>query len=264
MKTSVNHSPNWNELVFENRNKAYGAFQLREQYARQVLKALLAAVLMILLVVFLPSLVQLFEKEEKKPVLLAKTINYTELAAPPPIEQTPPPQAATPPPVKKVIKYLPPKVTEEEVQEEEPMPTVEEIQQNNTGLENIEGTGEVVMDLPVEGDGQVAAAPEEVYQFVEQMPEFDGGMEALAQFLQKNLKYPATARRMGIEGTVFVKFVVGEDGEVEKVEVMKGIVKDCDEEAARVISKMPAWKPGKQNNKQVKVSMMLPIKFKLA
>lgn len=265
MKLLQNSPQAWNDIIFENRNKQYGAYQLREHYASQVLKAFLLAVMLILLIIFLPKFLKFLEEDQAPLVLPAKTINYTELAPPPPIEATPPPPVDTPPPVKKVVKYLPPKVTEEEVPDEEPMPTVEEIKHVDTGLENVEGTGDVVMDIPVEGTGEAPApAQETVYQFAEQMPEFDGGMEALGKYLQKNLRYPANARRMGVEGTVFIKFVIGRDGKVENVEVMKGILKDCDEEALRVISKMPSWKPGKQNSQEVKVSMMLPIKFKLA
>lgn len=263
MKTSPQHSA-WNDIIFEHRNKEYGAYQLRERYAGQVLKAFVLALMTIGTVVSLPGLLQLLEEEQEAVVLPAKTIQYTELAPPPPIEQTPPPPAEAPPPVKKVVKYLPPKVTEQEVPEEEPMPTVEEIKHVETGLENVEGTGDIVMNIPVEGTGEAPVPDETIYQFAEQMPEYAGGMEALVKYLQKNLRYPGSARRMGIEGSVFVKFIIGTDGAVEQVEVMKGIHQDCDQEAARVISQMPAWNPGKQNGRAVKVSMMLPIKFRLA
>ena len=265
MKQLASAYDHWNDIVFEHRNKGYGAYQLRKLYASHILKAFLLTVVVFAGIISLPELLDFLSKEEKALELPGKIIHYTELAPPPPIEQTPPPKVNTPPPVKKVVKYLPPKVTEEEVPEEEPMPTIEEIKLNDTGLENVEGTGEVVLDVPIEGTGETALPAEEaIYQFVEQMPEYEGGMEAMIKFLQKHMKYPARARRMGIEGTVYVKFVIGKEGRIEDVAILKGISKDCDEEAMRVIQMMPPWKPGKQNNNAVKVSMMLPIKFQLA
>nr|WKN35581.1 energy transducer TonB [Tunicatimonas sp. TK19036] len=264
MNLDHHSAPSWNDLLFEHRNRNYGAYQIRKHYAEQVLKAFALAVGVLVILIMFPTMLGWLHAEEEMKTLPARTIHYTELAPPPPIEQVPPPQTEAPPPVKKVVKYVPPKVTTQELPEEEPLPTIEEIKQVETGLEDIAGTGEVMMDIPVEGSGEVPAPEEAIYQFVEQMPEFDGGMEAMAKFLQKNLRYPASARRMGIEGTVYVKFVIGTNGTIEAVEVMKGIFRDCDQEAVRVISQMPPWKPGKQNKQEVKVSMMLPIKFKLA
>jgi protein TonB len=89
-------------------------------------------------------------------------------------------------------------------------------------------------------------------------------MEAMMKFIIKNLKYPAQARRMGTEGRVFIGFVVNADGHITDVASIKGISVDCDKEAARVISMMPNWKPGKQNGRAVRVRFVLPVNFKLA
>jgi protein TonB len=89
-------------------------------------------------------------------------------------------------------------------------------------------------------------------------------MEAMYAFIRKNMKYPASARRMGTEGTVFVGFVVDKEGRISNIEVVKGISADCDKEAERVVKMMPPWKPGKQNGRAVKSKFVLPIKFKLA
>jgi TonB family protein len=101
-----------------------------------------------------------------------------------------------------------------------------------------------------------------VMMVVEEQPEYEGGYEAMIDFVRKNLEYPASARRVGIKGTVYVSFVVGKDGLVSDVQVLRGISVDCDNEAKRVISIMPPWKPGKQNGKYMNVRMNLPIKFK--
>lgn len=106
-----------------------------------------------------------------------------------------------------------------------------------------------------------AAAQSEVFTYVELMPEatFD-----MAEFIGSNIHYPDSARKKGTEGRVIVKFIVNEDGKVSDVRVMKGIGDGCDEEALRVVTMMPPWKPGKQNGKKVKVYFTIPIMFKLA
>jgi protein TonB len=103
----------------------------------------------------------------------------------------------------------------------------------------------------------------EIFDVVEDSPEFPGGMEAWNEFLMNNLKYPEQARKMGIEGTVYLVFEVRKDGSVKNVELLKGIGAGCDEEAKRVIMKSPNWTPGKQRGHTVNVRMRVPIKFKL-
>ena len=105
---------------------------------------------------------------------------------------------------------------------------------------------------------------EEIFTIVETMPEFPGGgQEALFKFLQSEMKYPQVAKENGIQGTVFVNFVVGQDGKIRDVKVLRGVNKMLDDEAVRVVKAMPSWKPGKQRGKPVSVSYNLPIKFTL-
>lgn len=101
------------------------------------------------------------------------------------------------------------------------------------------------------------------FSFVEEKPEYHGGMEALAKFLGDNLKYPHIAKESGILGTVVVQFVVEKDGSVGDVKVIRGLGGGCNEEAIRVISMMPKWTPGKQHSRAVKVSCQIPLIFKL-
>ncbi|WP_176956104.1 M56 family metallopeptidase [Catalinimonas alkaloidigena] len=104
---------------------------------------------------------------------------------------------------------------------------------------------------------------DEVFLVVEEQPAPVGGMEAVTSYLQENLAYPAQARRMGIEGRVFVEFIIEKDGTISNVKSVKGIGAGCDAEAVRVVSEMPNWNPGKQSGQAVKVKMVLPIMFKL-
>jgi periplasmic protein TonB len=98
---------------------------------------------------------------------------------------------------------------------------------------------------------------------VENQPSFKGGQEAMVKFLMENIQYPPEAKKKGVQGTVFVQFVVKADGSVTNVKVLRGIGSGCDEEAFRVVKLMPKWNPGTEKGKPVSVAFNLPIKFKL-
>ncbi len=252
----------WEDIVFENRNKDYGAYLNRKSYSKTVVVATSMTVLVMVFVLAFPMLKDLFRSNdvaEDDGKLKQMTVNLDQ---PPPISpnQPPPPDIRIPPPIKTVIKFLPPKVTDKEVVEEEEMPTIEEIKQNETGTESVEGTGEVIFEEPVE---EVKEDVNKVFLVVEQPPEFEGGIEAMYKFIYKNVKYPASARRMNVEGSVYVGFVVDADGKISEASVIKGISADCDKEALRVVQLMPKWRPGKQSGRAVRVKYVLPIKYKL-
>lgn len=263
--SAVLENKKWEDIIFEDRNKAYGAYFLRKSYSKHVVLGALLTFVFFALVFASPYIVEFLKGDPEVVVQEARTVRYTDLAPPPPIQNTPPPpQVNIPPPVKTVIKFLPPKVTDKEVVEEEEMPTIEEIKQNDVGAETVVGTGEVIFDEPVAEVAKEEVDEDVVFTVVEQQAEFPGGMEALVKFLQKNVKYPAIARRMGTEGSVFVSFIVDRAGAISDIQVVKGISAECDKEAVRVVGLMPAWKPGKQNGKAVKSRFVLPVRFKLA
>ena len=116
--------------------------------------------------------------------------------------------------------------------------------------------------VPVEVEEEEVVEAE-VFTIVEQMPSFPGGDAKMYEYLGKNIKYPQIARETGIQGRVFVNFVVEPDGSVSNVKVLRGIGGGCDEEAMRVVKGMPKWSPGKQRGKTVRVSYTLPVVFKL-
>ena len=113
------------------------------------------------------------------------------------------------------------------------------------------------------GTDMVSEPKSEVFEQVEVMPEYNGGMEALSVYLSQNIQYPAAAQEAGIQGKAIIGFVIDENGSVVDASIKRGFDKECDEEALRVISGMPDWTPGKQGGKNVKVSLALPVKFKL-
>ncbi len=102
-----------------------------------------------------------------------------------------------------------------------------------------------------------------IFEIVEENPEFPGGQEAMMKYLRDNIRYPTIARESGIQGSVFVTFVVEKDGSVTNVEILRGIGGGCDQEAIRVVKNMPNWKPGRQRNQPVRVQYRMPIRFVL-
>ena len=164
-------------------------------------------------------------------------------------------------------------ITKQEEQKPQPveMPkqtTQLEIVQDDVEVEDIEINAEVEQNEVIEE----YVAPEvvedevveqEIFKIVEEMPSFPGGEQKLMKYVGDNVKYPQIARETGIQGRVFVNFVVEPDGSVSNVSVLRGIGGGCDEEAMRVVKNMPKWKPGKQRGKAVRVQYMLPINFTL-
>jgi periplasmic protein TonB len=128
---------------------------------------------------------------------------------------------------------------------------------------NVEADATTEMEeyIPVVVEEEEEEAP--IFTVVEAMPEFPGGDESRIRYLQNTLKYPQMARESGIQGRVFVTFVVERDGSISDVKVLRGIGGGCDEEAVRVIQQMPKWVPGKQRGKPVRVQFNMPILFKL-
>ncbi len=108
----------------------------------------------------------------------------------------------------------------------------------------------------------VSKKNQKVFDVVEQMPEFPGGMEALVKYMAENMKYPEDAKKQQVEGRVLVQFIVETDGSVSNTEVLKRVFPSLDAEAVRVISGMPKWIPGKQNGKVVRVKYTIPVSFR--
>ena len=139
-------------------------------------------------------------------------------------------------------------------------------------IETSESTTEAISGPVAQFSGPVATGPVvteeasdegEIFQVVEQMPEFPGGMQALMAYLSKNIKYPSVAQDNGIQGRVFISFVVNKDGSIVDPEVIKSVDAALDKEAMRVVKAMPKWNPGKQRGKPVRVKYTVPVLFRL-
>ena len=123
---------------------------------------------------------------------------------------------------------------------------------------------EIDTNIVIEIEEEPQPIVEEIFDIVEEMPEFIGGIEKLYEYLGNNINYPEQAKDFSIQGKVFVQFVVWKDGTIRDVKVVKGAHKLLDKEALRVITKMPVWKPGKQRGKNVNARFTLPIKFRIS
>lgn len=174
---------------------------------------------------------------------------FEEMLDVPPTEQPPPP-----PPEAKNVNLV-------------AIDDTEDIEDELEISFDIEMTEDMVIEqmpeqIDVSDDVEEESA-EEVFVIVEEQPHPKGGMQAFYDHINSNIRYPSQARRMNIEGRVFVQFIVERDGSVSQVEVVRGIGGGCDDEAIRVVSSAPKWEPGKQRGKPVRVRMVLPITFKL-
>lgn len=163
-------------------------------------------------------------------------------------------------------------ITEQNVKPPPPPPpqqvTVLTVVDDNTEVQdvkiNVDVDQKTVIEVyvpPVREEEEIVE--QEIFTIVESMPDFPGGQQAMLEYIARNIKYPPLARESGIQGRVFVNFVVEPDGSVSNVKVIRGIGGGCDEEAVRVIQSMPKWTPGRQRGKAVRVSFNLPVRFTL-
>lgn len=174
---------------------------------------------------------------------------------------------APPPLLKSTIKFTPPVIKpDEEVKDTVVIKTQEEVTKASVAISvaDVKGsTDEKAVDIADLNKQVVEDTISQPYVYVEQMPQFPGGDNALHKFISSNLRYPESAIDNGIVGRVFVQFVVNSSGIITSVKVLRGIGGGCDEEAIRVIKSMPKWLPGKQNGSPVRVQFVLPIVFQL-
>jgi protein TonB len=247
---------NWDELVFENRNKEYGAYVIRKSYNNKVLLGLGVSVVILAMLLSLQEF--LGGPIKAIPVIpdFGRTIGLTQ----PPVFKKQEPARSMPQHRSAPTNTIP-VVTTQSVENVPVSNDPPSISGTETGIEGgvVESTGvdAGVVEAPVIPDLQ------KEYTNPEVSPEYEGGMEAMMTFLQRKLHYPGVPRRMGIEGIVYVSFLVKGNGQVDDVKIVRGIHPDCDKEAMRVISMLPGWKGGKQGGYPVNVRMVLPIKFKL-
>ncbi len=258
-----------NDIVFEFRNKAYGAYDLRQNYPTALRNALILGITLFLMMFLVPMLYSEWKqvadmeqfKGDTKTILVELDPTVKPIVEPPKVE-IPPKQATE--------RFITPEVKTEAPDETE-LPPVEKLEHaaisdvTQAGNDDETNIVEAPVDAPKE---EVKAAeikveePMETYR-IELQPEFMGGQKAMMEYLYKNLKYPNPAIKSGVSGRVHLQFTIEPDGSLSNVSVLKGIGFGCDEEAMRVVKLMPNWKPGKQSGRAVRVKFNLPIVFSL-
>jgi protein TonB len=256
-KEKIN-APAFDEIVFEDRNKEYGAYKLRKKYSRTVILSMLIGILILGTAVITPYLnAKALENREKRAerqveIKMENLDQPTEQVAPPP----PPP----PPPADVVQqqKYVPPVVVDSIKPEED-------IQLMTADEAQIEVQNEEVVEIQEEVKEEVQEEDPEATPFVvvEEMPMFPGGDAELLKYIGENTNYPEIAKENNIQGRVIVRFCVTSKGGVSQVSILKGVDPELDAEAIRVVNSLPTFKPGKQGGKPVPVWYMVPITFTL-
>lgn len=254
-------SSSLDEVVFANRNKAYGAYAIRKQYDVNVVKALsIVAAAFILL--FLTGFIA-------RPPLVPKNVSPSEVVKPVEIEFI---EFSLPQAVQAVTAQAASSSAHNlnyRVESDHRVITdVPPVTDPNNPLvtSGIPGTGTpigVPGNLPLEGTIPEIPVPEITRTFSEIMPVFNNGAGEIGAYLSKEINYPQRAIVANVSGKVLVGFDVASDGSIVNIKVLKGIGFGCDEEAVRVVSSMPRWKPGMQNGKAVPVRMTLPIRFEI-
>ncbi|MFZ0280357.1 MAG: energy transducer TonB [Bacteroidales bacterium] len=257
MADTVKKIPDFDDIVFEKRNKDYGGYILRKKYYRNVIISLLIGTTILVTTVTIPflnakSLEDRARRAERQVEIKMENLDQpAEQIAPPP--PPPPPQD-----VVQQARYVPPVVVDSVKPEEV-------VQLMTADQAQVEVKDEEVVEVVQEIKEEVQEEAPEVEPFVrvEEMPMFPGGESALLNYIAEHTQYPEVAKENNIQGKVIVRFCVTPKGGVDKVSVYKSVDPELDAEAIRVVKSLPQFIPGKQGGKPVPVWFIVPINFQL-
>ncbi len=269
-------SRDWTEMVFEGRNKEYGAYRLRKNAGKRNLYSLITIFIAALAIWGGISLVKFVESRTKSvaqtSVAELSALNQPKKKAE--VKQQKKVQLEQPEKVvervKSSVKFTAPVIkNDDEVKPEDELKTQDELMSTKTAIGaldvkgNDDANGEVLKIKEAVAQPEPKPEVEKVFDVVEQMPSFPGGPSALMEWLSNNVKYPVVAQENGVQGRVVVSFVVERDGSITDVKVVRGVDPSLDKEASRVVRAMPRWIPGKQNGSAVRVKYNVPVAFRL-
>jgi len=257
-------SEEWNELVLGSRNHEYGAYELRMNSPKRQFWALIYACIVFIVTVVFPVLLKQIIPERAEKEVSVRTL--TDIKLDKPKEEIVLRDIPPPPPIRNTIKFTPPVIKPDDMVQDEEQPIMQkEAVETKSAIGSVtfdKGTDDISAPVAtVEKKAEITEEPDKPFIIVEQMPQFPGGEKEMMKYIKNNLHYPTTAIEMAISGTVTVNFVVGKDGKIRNIKVIRGIGGGCDEEAIRILEKMPAWSPGKQGGVAVSVSYTVPFKF---
>lgn len=269
-------SRDWTEMVFEGRNKEYGAYRLRKNAGKRNLYSLITIFIAALAIWGGISLVKFVESRTKTvaqtSVAELSALNQPKKKAE--VKQQQKVKLDQPEKVvervKSSVKFTAPVIKKDnEVKPEDELKTQDELMNTKTAIGaldvkgNDDANGEVLKIKEAVAQPEPKPEVEKVFDVVEQMPSFPGGPSALMEWLSNNVKYPVVAQENGVQGRVVVSFVVERDGSITDVKVVRGVDPSLDKEASRVVKAMPRWIPGKQNGSAVRVKYNVPVAFRL-
>ncbi len=270
MDTNTLNQADYLDVIFYNRNKNYGGYQLRRTYGDRMGKAV-GSLFGILAAGILIAMLYSPKTDANAgiiscpmgPIELTKFTEVNITPPPPPVIKQPKPETVKP----KTNAFMEPVITKDPIEPEKQISTITDLKTGEPGISNEAGNAGGSDGKIGDGTGNdkgsggpVLVVPETPRKIAELMPAYDGDMQ---KYLADNVRYPEQARNAGIEGRVIVEFVIDEEGRVTMAHVARGIGGGCDEEALRVVNAMPKWKPGKQNGRAVKVFFSLAVKFVL-
>jgi protein TonB len=258
MAKEENKAPAFDDIVFESRNKEYGAYSLRKRYSRNVIISMGIGTVILATVIIAPYLNAKAAENAAKRAERQVELKMENLDQPNETVAPPPPPPPPPADVVQQAKYVPPVVVDSVKPEENvQLMTADEAQ--------IEVQDEEVVEIVEEVKEEVQEEDPEATPFVvvEEMPMYPGGDAELLKYIAEHTQYPEIAKENNIQGRVIVRFCVTSKGGVSQVSILKGVDPELDAEAIRVVNTLPAFKPGKQGGKPVPVWYMVPITFTL-
>jgi periplasmic protein TonB len=256
-KEKIN-APAFDDIVFEARNKEYGAYKLRKKYNRTVLIALLIGIIILGTAIITPYINAKAAENRNKRTERQVEIKLENLDQPAETVAPPPPPPPPPADVVQQQRYVPPVVVDSVKPEDNvQLMTADEAQTEVKNTEVVEAVSEVKEEV------KEAEAEEVPFVVVEEMPMYPGGDAELLKYISEHTNYPEVAKENNIQGRVIVRFCVTAKGGVSQVSILKGVDPELDKEAIRVVNTLPAFKPGKQGGKPVPVWYMVPITFTL-
>jgi len=260
----------WLDLIFDGRNKSYGAYVLRKNAHGDLTKALFTGVMFFIVMILIPIVAHKYQTEIFPEV---STPNETVFLKDIPLQKKAEPVVL---PAKAhlkshedKVKMHPPKVVSHLLETDEP-PTVKDFAKASPGPDNIVGdpTVPLSIELPVGKADQLEAITEgksgtDVFVAVEVEPSFPGGMLAFLNYVAKNYQFPPAAKEQGVNGKVILNFIVEKDGTLSNIKIVRDLGFGTGLEAVRILEKSPIWKPGIQNGRPVRVSYSLPINLQI-
>ncbi len=268
-------SEKWIDLIFEGRNKNYGAYTLRKNSPKRHTFSFLVVMLFTLLVIAGSIAISKYNKLREERLASIEVSQMTDIIFDEPEipEENVAKTYEAPPPVelKSTIQFTAPVIKkDEEVPDESLMKSQDDLVKSDVqiSIADVKGTNEETgIDIATLIEHKVIVEEEKkeekIFDIVEQAPSFPGGEAEMYKWLSSNINYPVVAQENNIQGRVVCQFVVGRNGEIEDVKVVRGVDSSLDKEAIRVISAMPKWIPGRQGGNAVKVRYTLPVQFKL-